>query len=83
MHVFKVSKKFLFKLYDIENSNTGRQTDSEEAAQYKPPHSHLHCFPCSLWILSMKNLGGNIFLYYADKNFVICYFGALILLHSE
>ena len=37
------------------------------------PHLDLHCLPSSLWILNMIQLGLNIFLKFADENFVVCF----------
>ena len=46
--------------------------DLDEVAK-EPPHQDLHCFPSSLWILSMISLGLNTFWKFSDENFVVCF----------
>ena len=52
--------------------------DLAEVAQDEPPHLDLHCLPSSLCILNMIKLGLDIFLKFADENFVVCFLVVLL-----
>ena len=57
----------------MKTAEFANSVDLDEVAHHEPPHLDLQCLPSSLLILNMIQLGLNIFLKFADENFVVCF----------
>ena len=64
------------KIVDIANS-----VDLDEAVNNEPPHLNLHCLPSIFEFLIRQGLDKVFFVIFADVNFVVCIFGALMVNH--